>query len=233
MTVPGDVLRSRVAQQMLDWREWASDAENDLLPAARSTFRRCAAELAKLLASGELTPPDQESRNEWRGRCSTPGCDVALILRSPLVSQSQDWPLEFSTPCVGCGRDVLVTSAGEIPRPTKNSKGLPVEPAGRNGIVPESTGTFDVRDPAQPAARTGWQDIATAPTDGPEVLLGWFAYDESGMCRVGFWHPRENAWCDTHQVLHNQWSFPTHWMPLPLPPEPTIAVPAAPQGKET
>ena len=26
---------------------------------------------------------------------------------------------------------------------------------------------------------------------------------------------REQAWCDTHRVLHNQQSHPTHWTPLP------------------
>jgi hypothetical protein len=54
--------------------------------------------------------------HEWRGTCATPSCDVTMVLRSPMLSQRQDWPLEFSTPCVGCGRDLLVTSAGEVPR---------------------------------------------------------------------------------------------------------------------
>jgi hypothetical protein len=64
-----------------------------------------------------------------------------------------------------------------------------------------------------------WQDIALAPKGHTTVwvLLGWFDFGSS-MMRVGFWHPRENAWCDTHHVLHNQHSFPTHWMPLPAPP---------------
>jgi hypothetical protein len=62
--------------------------------------------------------------SEWRGTCATPGCDVVLILRSSIVAseQRQDWALEFSTPCVGCGRDLLVTSAGETPRPTADLK---------------------------------------------------------------------------------------------------------------
>lgn len=64
-----------------------------------------------------------------------------------------------------------------------------------------------------------WRDIETAPKDGTEVLLLWF---DSGtgatpMRRVGFWHSREQAWCDTHRVLHNQHSHPTHWTSLPSP----------------
>lgn len=57
-----------------------------------------------------------------------------------------------------------------------------------------------------------------------EVLLGWFTSfgfdgqnDPAPMYDVGFWHSREKAWCNTHRVLHNQHSHPTHYMPLPAP----------------
>jgi hypothetical protein len=82
--------------------------------------------------------------------------------------------------------------------------------------------------PAQPAYR--WQDIATAPKDGTDVLLGWFELPGMKMRRVGFWHDRENAWVDVHRVLHNHDSPPTHWMPLPGPPSPEgTAPPPAPR----
>ena len=66
-----------------------------------------------------------------------------------------------------------------------------------------------------------WQPIATAPKDGTRVLLDWT--DETGRqvpIQAGFWHVRENAWCDTHHPLHGQGAHqqPTHWMPLPEPP---------------
>lgn len=62
-----------------------------------------------------------------------------------------------------------------------------------------------------------WKPIETAPKDGTEVLLLWFDAETGAapMHRVGFWHSREQAWCDTHRVLNNQHSHPTHWMPLP------------------
>lgn len=63
-----------------------------------------------------------------------------------------------------------------------------------------------------------WQPIATAPRDGEYVLLGWFELPGQNMRSVGFWHSREKAWCDTHQVLHNERSHPTHWAPLLSPP---------------
>ena len=62
-----------------------------------------------------------------------------------------------------------------------------------------------------------WRDISTAPKDGTEVLLLWHDAETGAapMHRVGSWHSREQAWCDTHRVLHNQQSPPTHWTPLP------------------
>lgn len=57
-----------------------------------------------------------------------------------------------------------------------------------------------------------WQKIETAPMDGTPVLL--WGSDEEGIC-LGY---RENgSWWNN---LYEPWRFnPTHWMPLPQPPE--------------
>lgn len=60
-----------------------------------------------------------------------------------------------------------------------------------------------------------WQPIETAPKDGTVVI----GYDPSGAyaTRSGFEFMRwlDGQWCDpeTHRM------YPTHWMPLPDPPE--------------
>ena len=61
-----------------------------------------------------------------------------------------------------------------------------------------------------------WQPIETAPKDGTWILL----YDEQDVIEVGWWEsfdcPGGGAmigWC-VDRVTH-----PTHWMPLPEPPE--------------
>lgn len=56
-----------------------------------------------------------------------------------------------------------------------------------------------------------WQDIATAPGDGTELLL-W-----NGLINIGAWQQRTYAryWATGEGlVLRNV----THWMPLPAPP---------------
>ena len=55
-----------------------------------------------------------------------------------------------------------------------------------------------------------WQPIETAPKDGREIL-GWF-----GSASVIRWHiGTESFWTDGFMRLRE----PTHWMPLPEPPE--------------
>lgn len=60
-------------------------------------------------------------------------------------------------------------------------------------------------------------DVKKATSLLREVLLGWFDGSSAPMYKVGFWHSREKAWCDSHHVLHNQQSHPTHYMELPAP----------------
>ena len=59
-----------------------------------------------------------------------------------------------------------------------------------------------------------WQPIETAPKDGREVLV---AVDKSytGGVLVALWCAHDEAWKDWDL---DTWE-PTHWMPLPEPPE--------------
>lgn len=57
-----------------------------------------------------------------------------------------------------------------------------------------------------------WQEIATAPKDGREVLLWWPYW--SNRPTIGYWkHP---AWIAENAL--DSLPEPTHWMHLPEPP---------------
>jgi hypothetical protein len=56
-----------------------------------------------------------------------------------------------------------------------------------------------------------WQPIDTAPKDGTEVLLTDGKYK-----RTGYWARRVGVWSIDAIVALEP---PTHWMPLPEPPE--------------
>ena len=61
-----------------------------------------------------------------------------------------------------------------------------------------------------------WKTIDTAPRDGTEVLGAWRFMLGDWCFQIVKWH--QGAWVVT-------WDFdevePTHWMPLPKPPEDT------------
>src|SRR5688500_10154734 len=62
-----------------------------------------------------------------------------------------------------------------------------------------------------------WQDIESAPRDGTEIIVGRIV----GI-RLDWWH---KAWWPTNQTgtmwrTANGACQPTHWMPLPTPPQP-------------
>lgn len=63
-----------------------------------------------------------------------------------------------------------------------------------------------------------WQLIETAPTDGTNVLLCWHEGIAAPIFAVGRNLGTGRRWQDTHQCLHNNHSWPTHWRPLPTPP---------------
>lgn len=77
---------------------------------------------------------------------------------------------------------------------------------------------------------TGWQDIASAPKDGTEIIV---FHPVAGVCaafcpKEGFaWHCMDGS--NTRRgtksgvsipTMTSFISAPTHWMHLPLPPEP-------------
>lgn len=70
---------------------------------------------------------------------------------------------------------------------------------------------------AMPLPAAGWQPIETAPKDGTRIL-GWSSGD--GVCIVAFGDtPRRTRWYENHPLGRLPIKQPTHWMPLPAPPE--------------
>jgi hypothetical protein len=57
-----------------------------------------------------------------------------------------------------------------------------------------------------------WQPIETAPKDGTKVLL----FPWGGEVRIGSYDPRSLEW----RVIRSETAYPSHWMPLPAPPDP-------------
>ena len=62
-----------------------------------------------------------------------------------------------------------------------------------------------------------WQPIETAPK-GDEIM----AWDSGGEIFIAFWHGKRQKWLwTTHDLGGDEGITPTHWMPLPAPPEAT------------
>jgi len=60
-----------------------------------------------------------------------------------------------------------------------------------------------------------WQPIETAPKD--ENILG----HEDGAVTVLYWDELQAGWRYPYKGGSRTKWFPTHWMPLPPPPQPT------------
>lgn len=60
---------------------------------------------------------------------------------------------------------------------------------------------------------TGWRPIETAPRDGTMILVGRW---DQGLATVygDHWAEDPGCWYDSSGLFE-----PTHWMPLPEPPE--------------
>jgi hypothetical protein len=67
-----------------------------------------------------------------------------------------------------------------------------------------------------------WKPIETAPKNGTRILLGRFKSDcpMNGRCAVDWWSLPEDGrgWIGFGKFNPTYWP-PTHWMPLPPPPE--------------
>ena len=65
-------------------------------------------------------------------------------------------------------------------------------------------------------AREGWQPMATAPKDGTPVLL-WWPYWANVRPLVGWW--QNNGGWQSWEASDEDAKPPTHWRPLPSPPD--------------
>lgn len=86
--------------------------------------------------------------------------------------------------------------------------------------LPESP---NMPSPAAP----GWQPIATAPKDGTPII----AYQPGGKYCNGHEYPAcvglSHWYGDGWEGPYNPRDFPTHWMPLPAPPDASVPSPPA------
>ena len=103
------------------------------------------------------------------------------------------------------------------------------DPIGMIPAMPQPTTTDS------PTEAHRWQPIDTAPEDGEQMLL-W----DGGVVVFGWFNDNADRWCfmDILTGGVEQWPLdidigPTHWWPLPEPPEDDVPdVPDAP-GAET
>jgi hypothetical protein len=70
-----------------------------------------------------------------------------------------------------------------------------------------------------------WQPMETAPKDGTNVLVCWHDGATASMFAVGHNLGDGRRWQNTHDWLHNERSWPTHWMPVPDPPAALASLP--------
>jgi hypothetical protein len=69
---------------------------------------------------------------------------------------------------------------------------------------------------------TQWQPIESAPKSGQVRIILGFAADEEGYTlpsREGYWNATLRRWVSTLDPSWAQSPIPTHWMPLPDPPD--------------
>jgi hypothetical protein len=62
-----------------------------------------------------------------------------------------------------------------------------------------------------------WQPIDTAPTDEPVLISAWLENEQGGERFMDIARNVFGEWVDEHDG-DPIWP-PTHWMPLPLPPQ--------------
>lgn len=65
----------------------------------------------------------------------------------------------------------------------------------------------------------GWQSIETAPKDGTPILAFWFFSDSISGDNYGVAEFRDGEWRPADPCDNSEWCEPSHWMPLPEPPQ--------------
>lgn len=61
-----------------------------------------------------------------------------------------------------------------------------------------------------------WQPIETAPLTFQNLILLFEPHSQGGFMFVGCWDEFKKSW---YNNLDMETQHPTHWMPLPPPPE--------------
>ena len=68
-----------------------------------------------------------------------------------------------------------------------------------------------------------WQPIETAPRDGTFLILAYYCQRSAGGFEIGAWQTppdgRPSGWYTSGFRSLEAWLDPTHWMPLPDPPQ--------------
>lgn len=66
-----------------------------------------------------------------------------------------------------------------------------------------------------------WQTIKTAPKDGSAILLYPCEIFSEISPDIGYWSTDQDEDFESWRTLDDEWIVPspTHWMPLPEPPE--------------
>lgn len=119
-------------------------------------------------------------------------------------------------------RDEAMKRALEAALDAANARAEALE--AKLGKAVEATQKADTELSMLEGAGDGWQDIASAPRDGTEILL-WFPEEVARgdlARRSGYWNGNsggdwyDNEWAsDGMSALHGT---PTRWRPLPAPP---------------
>lgn len=87
-------------------------------------------------------------------------------------------------------------------------------------------GVEDLGSRAVPLSIEAWRPIETAPKDGAEILMFGSQRDHDMLKRskplafTGYWDNIDESWCSVSSFWHGPFYDPTHWQPLPAPPEP-------------
>jgi hypothetical protein len=119
--------------------------------------------------------------------------------------------------CPFCGGEAIRWPAGELA-----DEGIINELAGCYGNDPERRHPFLRMTPTAWNTRKsddGWRTMESAPKDGSEVLA-WAREAAGGRCTTVEWSRSRGSWIECYDLDGWMEGYgPTHWRPLPSPPE--------------